>query len=673
MKTMKLRIITLFLIFVVAFGIVFSAMPSVAYAASASEINFDSTNVLDDLNSSTVNGEPFDITDYPYDEGKQVQVINFVEYCYSYRANQRENYGLYLYVYNPQGLHFSTDSKANKVQMAVAYDNEGNPKAYEKFHLECVSVSDGNYRNLFYKFKVIDREIDGKMFAERVNSNERRYDVSGIELIKYGNQTATEYGVNGTYYFTGYAEGYGPDANSQNTLASKVEYLETVELDVKHTFYRTQTSSKGAGYQNQLDTVYFAVPNRFLERYGTLQRIKAEWYEYKTNDIVVTSNDSFYEKALPYIGVPTGELNQYGIPPYNEEIGISLGQNAEGGGSVPYGAQWGWNLGEGYLHPACQTLYYLFKDDDIQEYDPYADIVSIGGVESNVLYEYIKNYNKTTVKGTLPIKDGTISADLFADDIDEYRKLDTEYGKIQKGYSYYDFDADVDLQKLTSWQEGNPSFWDNWINWGLWDTIWENIPEETSRTVSPIVTLKGEDLTGTNAEIADRLLINANDVNAIRSFYNTSKMEDKTVVLFRFSTSDYYSAGVDIVELGAGFLGNDKMTSGQAYRAWESVFFDFDIIQLTFNREGVYTVIPVVSSPIDVVDDITPPVQMQGAMDWWKMLIALVLVLLLIVLLYPLLPFVIQGVIWIIKLPFKAIGGLIKLLKNLKGGNDENN
>ena len=130
-------------------------------------------------------------------------------------------------------MNLSTDGKANKVQMAVAYDNEGNPKAYEKFHLECVSVSDGDYRNLFYKFKVIDREIDGKTFAERVNSNERRYDVPGIELMKYGNQTATEYGVNGTYYFTGYAAGYGPDANSQNTLASKVEYLETVELGEK--------------------------------------------------------------------------------------------------------------------------------------------------------------------------------------------------------------------------------------------------------------------------------------------------------------------------------------------------------------------------------------------------------------------------------------------------------
>lgn len=668
MKTMKLRIITMFLSFVAAFSIVFSAMPSVAYAASASEINFDSTNVLDDLNSSTVNGEPFDITDYPYDESKQAQVINFVEYCYSYRANQRENYGLYLYVYNPQGLNLSTDSKSNKVQMAVSYDSEGNPKNYEKFNLAFCSKSESvDYKNLFYKFKVIDREINGKTFAERVNSNERRYDVSGIELMKYGNQNATEYGVNGTYYFTGYAAGYGPDANSENTLASKVEYLETVGLDVKHTFYRTQTSNKGAGYQNQLDTVYFAVPNRFFERYGTLQRIKAEWYEYKTNDIVVTSNSNFYEKALPYIGVPTGELNQYGIPPYNEDIGISLGQNAGDYGGGVYGAQWGWNLGEGYLHPACQTLYYLFKVDDIQEYDPYADIISIGGVESNALYEYITSYDKTYTKGTLPIKDGTISADLFADDIDESRKLDTEYGKIQRGYSYYDFDADVDLQKLTSWQEGNPSFWDNWINWGLWDAIWGNIPDETSRTVSPIVTLKGEDLTGTNAEIADRLLINANDVNAIRSFYNTSKMEDKTVVLFRFATSDYYSAGVDIVELGTGFLGNDKKTSGQAYRAWESVFFDFDIIQLTFNREGVYTVIPVVSSPIDVVDGITPPMQLDDDTDWWKMVLAVLLIILLFVLLGPFLSLLIQGIVWLITLPFKAIKALIKSFKKKDG------
>ena len=124
---------------------------------------------------------------------------------------------------------------------------------------------------------------------------------------------------------------------------------------------------------------------------------------------------------------------------------------------------------------------------------------------------------------------------------------------------------------------------------------------------------------------------------------------------------------MDIVELGAGFLGNDKKTSGQAYRAWESVFFDFDIIQLTFNREGVYTVIPVVSSPIDVVDDITPPVQLDDDTDWWKTVLAVLLIILLFVLLGPFLSLLIQGIVWLITLPFQAIKALMKSFKKKDG------
>ncbi len=650
------------------------SLTTVCYASEG--ISYDNTEVLDDLKSSTVGGKAFDLKDYPFDKSKELQVVSVIEYCYSYRANLQDNYGLYIYVYNPKGTNISVNSKSNKVQMATTYDSDDNAIDYSKFNLQFLSASTGDYKNLFYKFKVVDRKVNGKTLVERVNSNERRYDISGIELLTYGKQNATEYGVNGTYKFKGYAAGYGPDATAKSTLTSSVEYLETIELDVKHTFYRTQTSSKGAGYQNQLDTVYFAVPNRFFEEYGKLQRIKAEWYEYKTNDIVVTSNEDFYNKANPYIGVKTGELDQYGMPEYNENIGISLGQQAGDWGGGMNAAIWGWNLGNGYLHPAAQTLYYLFKVNDIEEYDPYADIVSIGGVESNALYQYIENYNKTFEKGTLPIKNDTISADLFADDIDEYRKLDTEYGKIQQGYSYYDFDADIDLQKMTSWNETNPSFWDNWITWGLWDAMTGNIPEETSRTVSPIVTLKADDLSGSNAEISDRLLVNANDVSAIKSYYNTAKANDMTVVLFRFATSDYYAAAVDIIELNEGFLWSDKHTEGQAYRAWESVFFDFDIIQLTFNKEGVYTVIPVVSNPIDVVDGITPPVQMPDETPWWKILLAIVLVILLLIILAPVLPYILKAILWVIMLPVKAVKAIVESIKKKKkkdtGGTNEN-
>lgn len=202
--------------------------PTVALAAET-EKNYDKTNVLDDLKSSTSNGKAFDITDYPFDENKEVQVISFVEYCYSYKANLRDNYGLYIYVYNPKGLNISTNSKSNKIQMATSYNSEGKPSDYTKFNLEfCSKVEDGDYKNLFYKFKVVDRKVNGKTFADRVNSNARRYDVSGVELLTYGADTATDYYVGGTYIFTGYAEGYGSDMNAKNTLNCTIEKLETV-------------------------------------------------------------------------------------------------------------------------------------------------------------------------------------------------------------------------------------------------------------------------------------------------------------------------------------------------------------------------------------------------------------------------------------------------------------
>ena len=654
----------------------FPIFSTVAYAAEK-EVNYDSTNVLDDLNSGAVNGQPFDITDFPFNESKDIQVINFVEYCYSYKANLRDNYGLYVYIYNPKGLNLSTSNKQNKIQMAVSYDDEGNPSDYEKFSLEfCSKTESGDYKNLFYKFKVIDREVNGTTFSDRVNSNARRYDVSGVELTTYGASSATEYGVCGTYIFTGFAEGYGPDENAKSTLTCDVEYLETIELSVKHTFYRSKTSPLGAGHQNQLDTVYFSVPKRFLDTYGRLQRIKAEWYEYKTKEILVTSHTDFYNAAKDYIGVELGdEPNDFGQYEYVEDIGYSLGIGAGKAGDM-YVAQWGWNLGTGYFHIPTNALYYMFLVDNIEEYDPYAETVTIGGVQSNDLYEWIKNYNKSYTSGRLPIKDGKISADLFESDIDASRKMNNENGVIKMGYSYYDFDADVDLQTLQSWSDSDPSFWDNWINFGL-GAAFTGGPDEETKTVAPIQILKASDLTGTNTEIAERLLVNISDVDSIKAEYNNATTvsgindEEMVVVLFRFATSDYYSEAVDIIQLNKGFLWSDKHIDGEAYIAQESVFFDFDIIQLTFNKDGDYTVIPVVSSPIDIVNDVTPPTNISDGLEWWQVILAIVLVVLLLVLCYPILPYIIQGILWVIILPVKLVKAISKAVKKSKQNKEE--
>lgn len=667
-KTMRNRIYVIILAFIL-FITSFFSMSFMTAKADDGSLNFDKTNVMDDLRSS----KNFNILSYPFYESEEPEmfILNVVEYCYSFDVLRQGNYALYLYIYNPNGQNINTTDGVNKVQMAVGYNEDGTPNNYEKFDLKFCSKSEEQfYEGLFYKFKVIDHlSSDGKTMLQRVKSSARRYDISGFEILENKQNSAIDYGVGGTYTFTGYAKGYGADINEESTLTCEVTDLETVELDVKHTFYRSQTSSLGAGHQNQLDTVYFSVPKRFIEEYGRLQHIKAEWYEYKTKEILVTSNSDLYNKASPYIGVNLGPVDEFGMQEYNESIYYSLGINAGDWGGGLHAAKWGWNLGKGYLHTACQALYYMFLVDDIDDYDPYASVVEIGGIQSNDLYQYIKRYNKTFENGRLPIKDGTISADLFEGDIDDSRKIDNEHGKIQMGYSYYDFDADVDLQILSSWSSTSPSFWENWVNFGL-GAAFTGGPEEESITVAPIQILKESDLQGTNAEISKRLLINSADVNSLKSEYddavtiNGSSDEEKVVVLFRFATSDYYAQEVDIIELGEGFLWSDKMTSGQAYIAKESVFFDFDIIQLTFNKEGVYTVIPVVASPIDIVNDITPPVEVSDELAWWQILLAIIFLILVLWLLSVtgILPALIKLIVWIITLPFKLIGKLIKAI-----------
>ncbi len=665
-KSPLLRVAAMVMVLVTLFG-VFS---TTAHAAGNGS-SFDNTKVLDDLLTSTVNGKPFDIRNYPFDENGEVQVISLIEYCYSYKANQRDNYGLYIYVYNPKGLNLSTDSKRNKIQMAVSYNKDGSPNIYEKFSLEfCSKVETGDYKNLFYKYKVVDRKINGQTFDQRVNSNERRYDISGIELAVHGSGTVTEYHVGTTYRFTGYAAGYGQNGSDVSTLHCEIEKLETISLSVKHTFFRSETSTLGAGHQNQLDTVYFTVPKSYIEEYGKLQRIKAEWYEYKTKDILVTSNAAFYAAAKPYAGVPLGNTpNQYGQYEYVDDVGYSLGINTGKAGDM-YVADWGWNLGTGYYHSPTNVLYYMFYVEDIEEYDPYAKKVSSGGVESNELYEYIRSYTKTFENGRLPVKNGTISADLFENDIDESRKVNNASGKIQMGYSYYDFDADLDTQVLSSWSDSDPSFWENWKHFGL-GAAFTGGPDEESRVVAPIQILKADDLEGKNATVAERLLVNMQDVDSIRETYTEATENDEVVVLFRFATSDYFSQAAVIIEPDAGFLGADKKYENQAYIASESVFFDFDIIQLTFNKEGIYTVIPVVADPIDAIGDITPPIDLPGELEWYQIVFALVMILLLILVLAPLWPYILKGILWVYDYIAKGVRSIISLITDRKNNRKE--
>ena len=552
---------------------------------------FDQIHVEKDLESI----EGFNFINYPYDPTgfHSPQIFNVVEWAYSYRANMQDDYALYIYFYNPQALNI--DANSNKIVMAVDYDRypitqDSAPTSYETFDLAFCSRSTGDYENLFYKFRVIDHEsADGKTILERVNSNGRRYDISEVLLKTVGQDNATAYGVGGTYYFTGYAKGYGSDVNAPSTLSCEVLDLETVELEVRSTYFRTQSSSLGAGHQNQLNTVYFGVPDELLDKYGKLQRVKAEWYEYKTKPIFITTNNAAYNNFKEYIGKYIGES-------YNSDLEYGLGFGYKKQAQTDTFSE-GYNVRnktgvefEPVVSNYINTIYYIFQNDKIEAGETV--------VTDKALKQYIKDYGSGTAQ--LPIKDGTISADLFEDDIDENRKIDNEHGKIQKGFSYYEIDAN-DKFDMLSYDEAH-SFWDKLFDYGIFS---KDTTDDTYKALTPIYAVTAADLQKDADALSSSLLIDKTDVADFKAYAVAAEAKGQTTHLFRFAQTDYFAA------TGRTTTGNRDVVYGYAGKpnsamwARQTVFFDFTVISLTFSKDGVYKVIPAVSSPIDIINDVT--------------------------------------------------------------------
>ena len=636
-----------FLIIVTVICIALSVMQIAPLTIASAESGFDKSNVMDDLLSSTVDGSPFDILDYPFDESKSVRIINVVEYCYSFRENMRSDYALYLYVYNPQGLNIETNAGSNKVQMATEYSN-GVPTRYDKFSLQCVSVSDQtDYQGLFFKFKVTGAE----KLLPNLNSNERRYDISGVELLTHGNQNATEYKVGGTYYFTGYAEGLGPSSSEKSTLTCCVQELETIELQVKHTYYRTNVSDKGKDHYNEVNTAYFSVPKRLFDTYGYLQKIRAEWWEYKTKPAIVTSNRDFYNTLLQYCKTE--------VKSYNSSIPVHLysgytGRSAQAiGQATVHNYDWVFNMDLSTKKTFIGTISELSYTQATSEMIPivfYANVKSTenvfdflftkpvaGTVDSTEVAQYIYNYSNSLGHGYIDCNGRNILNDLFEATVDEGRT---------RGYNDKTIDL-ADTFNLKSYDSNH-----NWLNKLIdFGFDWPKTSGDYSN-VLPIYELKSGDLTGSDDSISQKLLVNKEDVSALKSYFNQEDKKGNKVVLFRFADTDYYCA--ECHRYGTSTV--------DSYVAQQTVFLDFDIIELTFNKEGEYHVIPAVSSPTDIINKLTaPPTQMK----WWEIVLAILLLVLLLIILWPVLPFILKALWWLVTLPLRIVVKVFSAIANI--------
>ena len=145
-KALINRALPLLVTFILALGMVFGSFSAAFAAEEVKELAFDKTSVLDDLTASTdADGNPFDLTDYPYNEYGSIQLVNFAEYCYGYAANLRNNYGLLHLHIQPAGAEYRRGQRAEQGTARRFMERRRRTEQQDKFDIVFCNKSGGDY------------------------------------------------------------------------------------------------------------------------------------------------------------------------------------------------------------------------------------------------------------------------------------------------------------------------------------------------------------------------------------------------------------------------------------------------------------------------------------------------------------------------------------------------
>ncbi|MCD7728683.1 MAG: hypothetical protein LUI60_02060 [Clostridia bacterium] len=683
------RLIALAVVIIIMVAVVLGGSQSaaIAYAASyVGENEYDSTSILDDLDGATINGETFDITNYAYTTKQDTQVLTFTEYCYSYYENQRGNYSLYVYVWNPQGLDIVYNSTLNYISIRFGDDTRAN---YSKYRLYYCSQTTGGYQGLIYKFKVYLDSDDKEEIFDTLNSLARVYSVSEIELKTEGNSKATSYYVSTKYTYSGFAAGYGNNNTTSSTLSITAEQEDTLTLNnVGTAYYRPDGNNGTDDYtQDSLQSVYFAVPNSYIEKYGYLVGLSAEWYEAVLYPMLVTSSSDAYNNLNSYLGkdvssiCETDDNFQYGFAVKTDDLTWGNIYNT-------FSYVYGLPFDDGSLYSDSSglissdlktsnssyylsTLYSMFLNED---YDGESNTEVVSSSEIiNALYEATEAAYSSY----------SFVADTYASYL--FESYDTEATE----FSIDMRDENNTTVPLTSQTVSYDNWWKKlWGNETVTSTKFDNIP------VLEEVTAEDFSSSYTDSVNAANLYVSEADYADLKDYYNkwvnkatytaadgtVSKTDGYTIYICRYDVSNYVSGDATLFSKNSNILSGSIgwcIEDASNYFFQETVYLNFDIIDVTFTNGEKDTVLGVVMSPIDVASASTSPINPgdgDSSCDGvdWKLILGIVLVVVLLLILAPILPYIVRFIVWIISLPFKAIAAIIKALKKPKDKNKTN-
>ena len=627
-----------------------------ADTADSVQAVYESTNVLNNLKGSTIGGKEFDLADYPHNSKGKPQIISFVEFCYSYYAEKQEDYGLYVYVYNPQDVVFDMATERNKIQFTY-----GTVPHDSKYILEFINYStEAGYEGRFWKFKVRLSDEQKKAILKEVDENNRIYKITGIELsVK---NVVTDYPCVTTYTYKGYALGYGSELAASDTLSCKVDGFDKyLTLDVHSTFFRGNGTNGKKYIQDTLHSVYFSVPNSIIDEYGRMTAVHATWLNAHTAPALVTGNSSYYEEALKHVG------QDIGVPDTYENLKFKYSFRTEEdlshtwiGGYHVSGYYYGYNypskLSSNIVNNIT-SLNWVFKAENgnADTYD----------VPSEDILDYMSRY--TAVHGGELVNN-------------RYSKV--LFDSVDSSFTDINIQAD-DTYSLTS-EIIRQKWWEKLFGTSHVEEI------EDFNNIKAIEAVNYKDVANfADVQLCKKYYVDDADYKEFSEYCKTAKRKNETVYLFRYKQSEYFSA--EVYEgtwkrswsfntggpaIAPGYVYSYEKSDTNAFVMQQWVQLDFDIIDLTFTKDGVETVIPVIMSPMDIAADGDHPVKTTSdGINWLAIILGLIVLVIIIILLLKFAPGVLvaigKGIAWVFVAPFKLIGKLVEKRREGKEQREE--
>ena len=545
----------------------------------SSEYDIETSDVMEDLSRMYIDGKKFDAAEYPLNvDSDYMLLLNLIEYAWADygEGDDSSAYGLYFYLYNPSGDK-PLARGAHLVQMSVSKSD-----FYVKYLLKLVSASE-DYR--FLKFKLENPDV----VLDRLWSTTRKYKISGIEIESKA-EGVKDYKIAGTFTFTG--------SQSAKTLKCQLDLLTTVSLQIGDTCYRTDTSSLGEYHRNQLDTVYFSIPNELLDLYEyEIYKIRWQMEQKRITGIVTNSIEGFSDQgAIQYICsyVSPSSFYDFADDEHSETIDWCF-VTKEVNGVFDWTWPYTWNApGE---NRRDLLSFFTYKPAVGEKMPP---------IDGDELLQYwdVHGFNDGSCVGIIPMQ-------VYEIDIND-RFNSTDYGS-------------------------NHNFWQTMLDYGLGSAFkswWDDTDETLFEDVKPFEEISLSKIDACDAaEFAQKYYILENDYDSIRSYVKNAEDSNATTFLFRFNVQDYFAIPGFLVR---GVPNPATFQDPNSFYFEEYIYKDFDIMEIHLRDEkGIVTVLPVVMTPTTIVPDIEAPPDNplgSGSDTDWKRIIAIIMIVLVVIL-----------------------------------------